>query len=154
VAIKVRVGDMTIEAENETDLKAVLRALGHAPSTNGKSHAPSPATAPERSVAASNPVDSGSLLALYKALPDRQRLALETMAKDGGATDAELCAELGIERNALNGALMTLSKKARSYKLSLDHVLSSTVTRDRQKGTRVYTYRLTPEMNDAMVQSL
>jgi hypothetical protein len=150
--MKVQVGDITILVEGEAELKAALRALGHAPSTNGKSHGETTAAAakPDRPASSANPVDSGSLHALYLALPERQKVALAAMAQPGGATHLEICAALGIARNDLNGTLMTLSKKARAYKLTLDHVLSSSVTRDRQGGARVYTYVLTPEMRDVM----
>lgn len=136
MSIKVRYGDAEIEATNEADLAVILAAIDRRKSAGG----------------AGNSSVSERLAKLLKMTRPPQQKLLDFLRQHEDWVRAEdICTALSYERRQkIGGVIMALSKKAAPLDLNVDRwVISRKIERDPASG-RIYYYKLTPEMREAM----
>ncbi len=136
MAIKVTISGHEIEAENEADVRTLLKVLhelkGSTPANGGSGTAM--LTLEQR------------LDQFWQRINDRQRKFLIILSQAGGPlTDADIRTALEISTNAeLAGTSSGITKNARRVGLNADHILRRN---DKQSddGKRIYMYDLTPD---------
>jgi hypothetical protein len=148
MAIRVKVGDVTVEADSESDLLTVLKAVGlSAATTAGK------ATNGSRPAAPPNGAPQGKdKLANF---PDKLRSEAQRsvfgalLAHPDGLRDAQLRDAAGLKTNTeLAGVMAALSKHAKALGVPRDRVLRKSVTG--RPPHRSYHYKLTPGLRQAI----
>lgn len=131
MAIRIKVNNVVLEVDSESDLRTALGALGALPdqaSVNGRT--------------AAKPSDPLGQLA--KSLPPNQKTVLKLLASsDEAVTDAEILKALGMETNLhLAGVMSGLVKNAKRVGLTLaDLLIKGEQTNG--SGNRAYTYQIT-----------
>lgn len=141
MTIKVVKDDVTIEVDNEHELKIVLNALRH--------NLPKDRNLQQPNLPLADFDPYARVFQDISPLSKSYKLLLLLKGQPSGMSDSELWEKLGIENGqALGGVLGAITKLATKYGLSGDDVWQSGAGAD----GRSWYYRLTDRMQKAMEQ--
>jgi len=149
MAIRIKAGDLIIEVDTGYDLREALLTLS---SMDTKKHAISPGHKKFPGGVKLAQLSDHNFTQLFSSFGNTKKAEVLQALKEhpAGMTDEDLRTRMHLENNnALAGILGAISKNAVKAGFEPSQIMTKDEQKDKE-GKRIYLYKLTKEMADAM----